>query len=70
MNIQNIEVPTDTLATGHAGAGDQWRRTTNTVPVMKEACDMVGQGENMFSQSDHLIAAKLLAFPKVCRSFS
>ncbi|KAL7394625.1 hypothetical protein ABVT39_000772 [Epinephelus coioides] len=63
---------TDELATtAHDGADEPGRRVTNTAPVMKEACDTV-ISQVRFSQSDHLIAAKLVdtsLFPDFVQSF-
>ncbi|XP_071754178.2 zinc finger MYM-type protein 1-like [Centroberyx gerrardi] len=73
-NVQNMWQQTDELAaTAHDGADEPGRRVTNTAPVMKEACDtVISQVEQRFSQSDHLIAAKLVdssLFPQFVLSF-
>ena len=61
-NVQDMRKQTDEwAATVHDGTDDPGRRVTNTAPVMKEACDtVISQVEQRFSQSDHLIAAKLI----------
>ncbi|KAJ4925868.1 hypothetical protein JOQ06_008054 [Pogonophryne albipinna] len=54
---------TDALAaTAHDGTDEPGRRVSSTVmKVIKEACDtVISQVEQRFSQSDHLIAAKLV----------
>ncbi|KAL7405711.1 hypothetical protein ABVT39_006150 [Epinephelus coioides] len=73
-NVQKMREQTDELAaTVHNGADEPGRRVTNTAPVMKEACDTgISQVEQRFSQSDHLIAAKLVdtsLFPDFVQSF-
>lgn len=73
-NVQKMRQQTDALAaTTHDGTDEPGRRVSSTAPVMKEACDtVISQVEQRFSQSDHLIAAKLVDssfFPQHVLSF-
>ncbi|KAI9517923.1 hypothetical protein NQZ68_001092, partial [Dissostichus eleginoides] len=74
-NVQKMRQQTDALAaTTHDGTDEPGRRVSSTAPVMKEACEtVISQVEQRFSQSDHLIAAKLVDssfFPQHVLSFS
>ncbi|KAK0145279.1 Zinc finger MYM-type protein 1 [Merluccius polli] len=73
-NVQKMRQQADNLAaTSHDGTDEPGRRVANTAQVMKEACDtVISQVEQRFSQSDHLIAAKLVDssfFPQFVLSF-